>query len=186
MKCYYLAIVLLFIISNTSLLPSSKHKKGNLKIKRRFKRGKSKSAKNFDNPIDIGVFIRFKFAKYGHNTIANFIAGVLDSFYGRTFAHLQKNKSSRNIVENHVQCVQKELGLALRKQRISRNFEKKFLFGGIYPNKNQFHFHEKFNKQYKTLRRRNKLLTVVKKLQKVTGTVKKKKIRKKEIETIKE
>ena len=86
---------------------------------------------------------------------------------------MQKYKNSRNIVENHVNCVQKELSVALRKPRITRNFEKKFLFGGIFPSKQLIKFHRKFNKIYKTLRKKNKILSIVEALQNVTGTLKK-------------
>ena len=123
-----------------------------------------------ESPVDLDVLLRFKFAKYGSNVLANFVSGILSAFYNRLFQVIQKQENSQYIVDKHIKCVQKQLHSIFNNNDIIRTFENKFIFGGLYPMKKNVKNYFVFTHQYKVLRRKNKVMRIMRKLKNLTGT----------------
>jgi hypothetical protein len=148
---------------------SSKSKKQTKKLKRLVTK-KTEASNSFESPVDLDVMIRMKFARYGTNMLANFVSGILSAFYNSQFQFLQKQDNSQTVLKKHIRCIRKGLGSIFNNQQLIRVFENKLLFGGIYPFKKQIRNYFIFNHRYKVLRRKNRILSIIRRLKRVTGT----------------
>jgi hypothetical protein len=124
----------------------------------------------FESSLDLDVLIRFRFAKYNTNILANFVKGIVSAFYRSQYFFLKKHERSNYVLNKHITCIKKDLLPFFGNNQIVRAFENKFLFGGIYPFKKQMKNYSIFMRQYNFLRRRNKLLRLIRRLKYVTGT----------------
>lgn len=199
---YYLGILLIIMLFVNTLnvelkgiKKTSKAKRGNIvkgrsktKSKKQMKKAKSKkqmkkiksypkkkkeSHNSFGSQVDLNVLIRFKFAKYGSNVLAGFVSGVLVAFYNNQYEILSKQEDSQIVVNNHINCIQKELNSIFGNEQVETTFENKFIFGGLYPMNKQLKNYFVFTHQYKMLSRKNHLTRIVRRLKEITGTFEK-------------
>ena len=157
---------------------SSPKSKKPLKIKSYPSKIKEKQAP-INNLVDLDVLIRFRFSKYGSNVLANFVSGILSAFYGNQFPVLSKQEDSGKIVNNHIDCIHKQLNSIFENEQTVTAFENKFIFGGLYPLDNHIKDYFIFTHQYKVLERKNYIIRIIRRLKEITGTfesLKKKKI----------
>lgn len=139
------------------------------KVKKLY-RPKKDIPSSLESPVDLDVKIRMRFARYGTNMLANFAAGILSAFYNNQFQFLQKQEKSNRVLRNHLRCVRKELGPLFNNNQLIRVFTNKLLFGGLYPFKKQISKYFIFTHRYKKLRRKNRILAIIRRLRRVTGT----------------
>jgi hypothetical protein len=124
----------------------------------------------FASSLDLDVLIRFRFAKFNTNIIANFIKGIVSAFYRSQYFFLKKQEKSNFVLNRHISCIKRDLIPFFSNNHFVRTFEDKFLFGGLYPFKKQMKNYSIFVHRYNFFRRRNKLLRLVRRLKSVTGT----------------
>jgi len=86
-------------------------KKSSKKGKRRSKLAKKrrfypkKMRNTFRKIVNLEVFIRFSFARYSSNSVAQFATGLLQAIYLPLFRRLKQTPNSKNLVMRHARCV---------------------------------------------------------------------------------
>ena len=140
-----------------------------IKKERSFFKKKSKEIKrSLGSQADLNVLIRFKFSKFGSNVIAGFVSGVLSAFYNNQYGFLAKQGDSQLIVNNHINCIHRELGAIFRNDQSGTAFENRFIFGGLYPFHKQVKNYFIFSHQYKVLTRKNSTSRITRRLKQIT------------------
>ena len=73
--------------------------------------------------------IRFSFARYSSNAVAEFASGILQSIYMPMYRKLRRTKNSKKLVKKHIQCVDSTLRPFFDSQKQSVKFVNRYLKG---------------------------------------------------------
>jgi len=101
----------MILVSDSLELMKSSKKSGKKKWKKRSKLAKKrrffpkKIRNTFRKIVNLDVFIRFSFARYSSNSVAQFATGLLQAIYLPLFRRLKQSPNSKNLVMRHAKCV---------------------------------------------------------------------------------
>lgn len=135
MKYQQLFLIFLFaliLVSDSFELrkPSKKsgrkgHHRSKLTRKKRFYPKKIKNT--FRRIANLDVFIRFSFARYSSNSVAQFATGMLQAIYLPLFRRLRHSPNSKELVIRHTKCVDSVLRPFMTTKKQSLKFARTFL-----------------------------------------------------------
>ena len=107
----------------------------NSKIAKKKKFYAKKIKNTIKKRIDLDVMIRFAFARYSSNAVAELVTGILQSIYIPMYRKLKNVANSRKLVKKHIECIDGTLRPFFDSQKQSVKFVNSFIKGIKVSNK---------------------------------------------------
>ena len=104
---------------------STKNSKSTKKTKSSRRRRKN----SFRRRVDLDVLLRFSFAKYSSNAVAEFVTGILQSIYIPMYKRLKRLSNSKKLIKNHIKCIKSSLLPVFKSPKQSVKFVNSFIKG---------------------------------------------------------